>query len=610
VATKPEQSTTEHRIASIWVDSGVYHLDEPFDYLIPDNLSASVSIGTRVQVPFHGRELEGLVIDRKKDHSAVGLKSITKVLSIHSVASLETLNLIKKVAQRWAAHPYDVIRSAIPPRVASIDRESFHHAEVTRRKYPHKSRYIQMPAHQDAIKYLVASLTEKDFTGTTLIVVPDIHSVERLTAQLPESIVLDSSLDKGARYRNFLQVRLGDPRFVIGTRSAIFAPISNLENIVIVDEGSEHHYEVRTPGWNTRDVALMRFAESSCNLIFFGYSPSSEVASLIDANEILFSKSESKVDVRTFTPFQGELIPSRLLTVMRSKIKDGSILLLTQRKGYAQALSCAQCRNIALCGCGGRLRQVSQKSIFSCSLCEQTHSEFVCTWCSARTPYLLSRGSERYAYEIGALLPGVPIVQSNSDHRVVQIPAMHSVVIATAGLAPTSNDGYSLVVILDSDSYFTEVDIRAAERARQLLFSTAAQVNKKGIVALVAKNELPIVGALASWKPSLLSVRELRERAELLFPPYSRAVTLDIDSSEAQVLKRALLKAIDEERLPRGSRILGPSKLKSDLDRIVILTPINEAESLSSLLHEFQRRRSASKKALASMRIDPYSLSR
>jgi primosomal protein N' (replication factor Y) len=610
IVAKPEQSTSAQSVASIWVDSSVYHLDTPFDYLIPDNLSPLVSVGTRVQVPFHGRELEGLVLDRRKNLNEAGLKVVTKVLSPNSVATIETISLIKRVAQRWAAHPYDVVRFAIPPQVASIDREIFQPIRIETRKYSHKSRYIQLPAHRDPIQYVVESLLEKKFAGTTLVVAPETISVERLATLLPESITLESSLEKGARYLNFLKIRNGNPRFVIGTRSAIFAPVNNLENIVVIDEGSEHHYEDRAPGWNTRDVAIMRYEESNCNLIFFGYSPSSEIASLIDSSEIFFQKSASKVDVRTFAPYQGELIPSRLVALMRSKISDGSILVLTHRKGYAQALSCSQCRNIALCECGGKLRQISQKSGISCSLCNRSHSEFICAWCSSQTPYFLSTGSDRYAYEIGALIPGTPIVQSNADHRVVEAPINHSIIISTAGLAPLSHEGFSLVVILDAETYFSESDMRAAERARQLLFATAAHVSKKGTVALVAKNELPIVAALASWKPSLLSVRELRERAELLFPPYSRSVTLDIDTAEAQTLKKALTKAIEENRLPMLSRILGPSQLKPGVDRIVILAPIDVGDSLSTLLHEFQRRRSASKKVLASIRIDPYSLSR
>jgi primosomal protein N' (replication factor Y) len=120
----------------------------------------------------------------------------------------------------------------------------------------------------------------------------------------------------------------------------------------------------------------------------------------------------------------------------------------------------------------------------------------------------------------------------------------------------------------------------------------------------------PIIGALSAWKPSLISQRELRERLEVHLPPFTRAVTLDIASSESQALLRGLKKAQEDGRLPASTRMLGPSQLKGDIDRIVALTPLVDGEAFISLLHEFQRRRSSSKKPLASIRIDPYSLSR
>ena len=85
---------------------------------------------------------------------------------------------------------------------------------------------------------------------------------------------------------------------------------------------------------------------------------------------------------------------------------------------------------------------------------------------------------------------------------------------------------------------------------------------------------------------------------------------MDLATSESQTLLRGLKKAQEDGRLPQSTIFLGPSQLKAGVDRIVLLSPLEEGDSLISLLHEFQRRRSASKKVLASIRIDPYSLSR
>jgi primosomal protein N' (replication factor Y) len=110
---RPEASSSSLPIARVWVDSGVFHLDQHYDYLIPDNLSSAVRTGIRIQVPFHGREVEALVLSRVSTSDSPVLKSISKVISPHSVATVESLALIEAVATRWAAHPYDILRSAI-----------------------------------------------------------------------------------------------------------------------------------------------------------------------------------------------------------------------------------------------------------------------------------------------------------------------------------------------------------------------------------------------------------------------------------------------------------------------------------------------------------------
>jgi primosomal protein N' (replication factor Y) len=104
--------------------------------------------------------------------------------------------------------------------------------------------------------------------------------------------------------------------------------------------------------------------------------------------------------------------------------------------------------------------------------------------------------------------------------------------------------------------------------------------------------------------------RELAERRDTELPPFSKSVSIDISEGEAQSLIRGLEAARGDGRLPNETRILGPIKIKGDLQRILLLAPHEKADSLVSLLHEYQRRRSTAKKSLLVMRIDPYSLTK
>ena len=110
-------------IAKVWVDNSIAHLDGIFDYLIPARLDTEVRVGTRSSVDFAGRECEALVVARSDEGTTSGLKFISKVLSPTIVAPEGLLRLIEHACTRWISHPYDFLRSAVPPRVANVDKD-------------------------------------------------------------------------------------------------------------------------------------------------------------------------------------------------------------------------------------------------------------------------------------------------------------------------------------------------------------------------------------------------------------------------------------------------------------------------------------------------------
>jgi primosomal protein N' (replication factor Y) len=596
-------------IARIWVDSGIYHLDQPFDYAIPNSMNERIRIGVRVEVSFNGKPCEGLVIDRVA-HSSEKLKQISKIISDIPVATRASISVIESVAKRWAAHPYDILRSAIPPRVASVERGEWSATKGAPPSFPPRRTYIQLPSHQDASESISQYLSKAMKIGKILVVVPDSRLALRLSANFPRAVLLDSLRDRAARYRNFLLAISGQADLVIGTRSAIFAPLENLANIVVIDEGSQHHYERRSPGWNVRDVAILRSQLDKTSLTFLGFSPSSEVARLIELNWIRYSSQKQTVPVLNFPQNNSELLPGRIFSEIRSGLKEGSVLFLVPRKGYAQAISCAKCRNVALCDCGGKIFRETIKSAPQCALCAKHFSDWRCRWCDATKPFYIGRGSQRFMQEIGSAFPGFALRSSEGDEIIDMLDDYKGIVIATPGAIPQVNGGYSRITILEGDSYFSQSDIRSHERAREIFFSSASHLAKNGKMLLVVNDSNPIIGALSSWKPSIIAQRELRERKDVLLPPFSRALTVDSESREIGSILKGLEAAVDQGRLPVSTKILGPLSIGNGNSRIILTSPVEHGEELIRLIHEFQRKRSASRKTLSNLRIDPYSLTR
>ena len=600
-------------VARVRVDTGVFHLDQLYDYAIPEKLSAQIQIGVRVQLPFGGRETEGIVQERVAQPERAGaLKPISKVLSPHPIATVESLTLFEVLAEKYACNPWDIIRSAIPPRVASVDK-LFTSIQLGKSK-PGKTGTTFETFHPftQPHRQLNALVSENFDAGSVLIVAPDEKDVDQIIESLSESgfspLKLTAAMQRDQRYSNFLTAINSDKSIVVGTRSAVFAPVSNLSTIIIFKESSFDHYEVRSPGWNSRAVAQLRASQEKLKLVLTGFSPSIEVGFEIENRHIKYITSRESIDVKAFTPTDGALLPGRIFSEIRAALKVGPVLFLAPRKGYGNALLCAHCRNIALCECGGRLSVGSKAANPICVHCGKNFDSWKCSFCHRDKQYLAGRGIERASEEISRAFTGFPVIISAGDVIKGKIQNKPSLVLATPGAQPEVAGGYAAVVVLDGMRFFAHTDLRTAERARELFLETSALISRKGKVLLVLDESHPISASIARWNVAPLLKRELTERSELQLPPYTTSAVLVMGQSDATQIFSGLSKAIEQGRLPQSTRLFGPAPITKGQAKIVLHVENAEAPALIGVVHELQRRRSIAKKELFTLRINPYSL--
>ena len=615
VAPAPSGPIAQSRpVAKIRVDTGVFHLDQLYEYIVPEKLSDTAIVGVRVQLPFGGRETEGIITSRVTHPDRAGvLKPITKVLSPHAVATGSTVKLFERAAQFYCCNPWDLIRSAIPPRVVSVDKSlpivvappASNGAAATPIFHsfaPYK------PAHLQMVELVRAAMKN----GSVLIIAPDENDVKQLVAALSTAfekvLALTSSLNREIRYQNYLQAQRLSSSIVVGTRSAVFAPVGNLKTLIIYKESSIDHYEIRSPGWNTSTIAQMRSENEGISLIYTGFSPSLNVAYQVDQKKIKYISRRVHVDVQAYSPSEGALLPGRIFSEIKKALNHGAVLFLAPRKGYGNALLCSHCRNVAYCDCGGRLSVVSKLEAPTCVHCGVSHSPWKCRFCGRDKQYLAGRGIDRAAEEISRAFPGYPVVISAGDVIKSSVEPKPALVLSTPGAQPVIPGGYAAVVILDAMRFFSHTDINGQERARELIFETASLIQEKGRVLLVLDEVHPIVAAVARWNVAPLLKRELGEREELALPPKVASAVLVMEALTAPQIASGLKKALAEGRIPSSTRIYGPTILPKSLAKIVIHVSHEQWPELGKVLHELQRKRSIAKKDLLTLRIDPYSL--
>lgn len=615
IIARPESPALDNPFVRTWVDTGVFHLDQSFDYSVPEVLSDLVKVGVRVQVPFNGREVEALVLERFEASKVSGLiKPISKVLSPHPVATQLSIELIDAVCKRWATNPFDILRSAIPSRIVSIDKKLV--TQIVRTIKEKKLRGIYSfvafdpyvnPA-DEAI--LLANRALRD--GSVLVIAPDERDIDEICRsaeikQLPY-LRLDSSISRAERYENYMKAMNAENLLIVGARSSVFLPMADLSTVIVYKESSHDHFEVRSPGWNVRDVLSLRRSIEKFDLIFTGYVPSLELSALIDAKRLTYITHSHRLAVKAFSSQDGSILPGRIFTDIRSSLARGPVLFMIARKGYGNALLCAHCKNLAMCSCGGRLVIASKTSAPSCTVCQSTFPEWSCSWCHRNKQYIGGRGIERAGEEISRAFSGLPIILSYGDVIKEQIESRPSIVIATPGSAPKVVGGYAAVVLLEGLKFFAHPDLRAQERARELFFETAALINPKGSVLLCIDEAHPIVSSVARWNPGAMIRRELGERLEIPLPPFVSSVVISGSAKEFTSLASGFRKAITDERIPTSVKVFGPIDIGKGEAKIVLYCPQLDVKTVTIFLHELARKRSIAKKDYLRIRIDPYSL--
>jgi primosomal protein N' (replication factor Y) len=409
-----------------------------------------------------------------------------------------------------------------------------------------------------------------------LIIVPDardLDSVDRALSALPGAsphVCLSAGLGPAERYRRWLAVRRGGPRIVAGTRSAMFAPVTDLGLVVLWDDGDDLHAEPRAPYPHAREVLALRAHRQGAAALIGGHARTVEATQLI-ASKWAHPLGSDRATVRRSAPVvtaagdDAELardaaarsarMPGVALRTARDALTRGPVLFQVPRRGYIVSAACERCRAPARCAaCGGPLALAAAGSAAACRWCGVPAAGRACVWCGHTGLRASITGAGRTAEELGHAFPSVPVRTSGRTEVLTEVPSSPAVVVATPGAEPRVDGGYAAAVLLDGWMLLGRPSLRASEEALRRWMNAAALVrpgSQGGAVVVVADAGLPAVQALIRWDPVTHAERELAERAELRFPPTVRMASVTGSSEGVKELLSAA-------QLPAGADVLGP----------------------------------------------------
>jgi primosomal protein N' (replication factor Y) (superfamily II helicase) len=428
--------------------------------------------------------------------------------------------------------------------------------------------------------------------GAVLVLVPEIGLTPQLVQRFRERLntgiaVLHSALGDAERLAAWRAARAGEVRIVLGTRSAVFAPLPEL-GLIIVDEEHDGSYKQYDGGcrYSARDLAVVRAHQSGIPIVLGSATPAFETlhnATRARYRTLLLPRRSDQapapqlalVDLRAHAMRQGLAVPV-IEAIRRHLAQDRQVLVFINRRGYAPTLLCTSCGWVAPCpDCDARLTVHSSHGQLRCHHCG--HAEPLverCVRCGfAVKP--VGQGTERVEQTLRELFPGEALLRLDRDSAAGarELEAiMHSVqtgqtriLVGTQMVTKGHHfPGVSLVVVLNADQGLFSTDYRAAERLAQTIVQVAGRAGReklRGEVLLQTEYpEHPLLQSLLSGGYEAFAAAALSEREAARWPPFGRVALLRASSRASQGAMQFLsaVRAQAPASVDSQVRVLGP----------------------------------------------------
>ncbi|AUC59625.1 primosomal protein N' PriA [Cyanobacterium sp. HL-69] len=444
---------------------------------------------------------------------------------------------------------------------------------------------------------------------SALVLVPEIGLTPQLTdrfrARFGQQVcVYHSALSDGERYDTWRQMLTGEPQVVIGTRSAVFAPLPNL-GMIILDEEHDTSFKQSqpVPPYHAKTVAQWRAELVNCPLILGSATPSLESWQLATEGQNPPESEQKNHYLSLPNRVYNRPLPPVEIVDMRQELRKGNrsifshalgnalgnlkeegkqAILFISRRGHSTFVSCRSCGYVMECPhCDVSLSYHYPKEgatqLLRCHYCNHTQIHpRNCPECGS--PYLkfFGTGTQKVLLELQKAFPELKILRFDSDttstknaHRRIleDFEAGKADVLIGTQMLTKGIDlaQVTLVGVVSADGLLFHSDYRASERAFQTLTQVAGRAGRGDdpgqVIIQTYSPEHPVIGAVQTHNYSAFIATELEQREALDYPPYGSLILLKCTGADGNKVREAVEAIVDvcEQILPDDVEILGPA---------------------------------------------------
>jgi len=474
--------------------------------------------------------------------------------------------------------------------------------------------------------YLAGMRSVLDAGRSAILLVPEIGLTPAVAADLRQIFgdrvaILHSALSDQERAEQWHRIKRGDARMVVGTRSAVFAPVSDLALVIVDEEQDSSYKQEETPRYHARDVAVMRAKMANVVVVLGSATPSLESYFNAKKNKYRLLELPDRVEQRPLPEVeiidmrqefqetgQEQVISRRLAQEIRERLdRKEQVMVLLNRRGYSPLVLCRTCGKVLECkNCAIALTHHKRSHRMECHYCGYVAAiPKACVHCDSEYVYFLGTGSEKLEELLHGMFPQARIgrldrdtVRGREDFERA-LNALNEgeldLLVGTQMIAKGHDiHGVTLVGVVGADAALGFPDFRAAERTFQLLTQVAGRAGRgqtPGKVILQTYfQEHYAVHYAATHDFSGFYDKELRFRSWMHYPPYSALANVLVRSDkldEALEWSGVLGKWFEKTR-HEGTRVLGPAaapivRLKRDY-RYHFVLKSSSREKLNALL--------------------------
>ena len=542
-------------------------IDRAFAYEVPSGFAETLEIGCIVRVVLNGRRVRGWVVGEGSGLPAeLELRPVRELVSLGPPPSV--VELAGWAAWRYSGRLRPLLMAASPPRIVralpapallpagpaaasyaprASTRPDYEIAEATAQALSSLSAVLRLPPAAARLSVIEAVIEAKAGEPGDLLV---------LAASRGDAQTLASRLERSG-HRVALQPdawaeAAAGGCIVVGTRSAVLAPLRALSAVVVLDAHADSYQEERVPTWEAGVLAEQRARRAAVPCLLVSACPTLEM--LAGRPLVTLSRAAERsgwapvelIDAREEDP-RALGYPTRLASVLRDAAEADPtrpVVAVLNRRGRARLLACGRCRGLLRCEvCGAALVQlerpgVGERALLSCPRCS-SFAPACCPTCGPTRPRIVKPGVSRARDDLAALTglevaeiggaPGGPDTNGEAPVLIGTEAVLHRVPSASA------------VVFLDFDHELLAPRFRSGEQALSLLALASRLVGGRRrdgrvVVRTRLMDHEVLVSAVAADPGRLVAVEKARRR--LLRLPPETALALVSGAGAAEFVER------------------------------------------------------------------------